>query len=187
MRPLLQRDISVEDFINYYWLKDELQHFCRAYGLSASGSKVDLTNRIQHFLQTGEIVKPERKSRIRPSLSEQNLTLQTIITENHRCSQNVRHFFKQHIPKFHFSTYIQNYFKENVGKTYADVMVAWHEEQKRLKDPNYTKIIAPQFEYNQFTRDYFQDPANNGKTKRDAIDAWNVIKAQPGPNTYKPR
>ncbi|MCU6602517.1 hypothetical protein OCO53_18785 [Peribacillus frigoritolerans] len=27
------------------------------------------------------------------------------MTENHRCSQDVRAFFKTVIPKFHFSTY----------------------------------------------------------------------------------
>ena len=67
------------------------------------------------------------------------LNLQTVITENHRCSQHVRAFFKTVIPKFHFSTYIQDYFKNNVGKTYRDVVDAWNEEEKRQKDPSYKK------------------------------------------------
>ena len=115
------------------------------------------------------------------------MSLETVIVEGHRCSQNVRHFFKEHIPNFHFSTYIQNYFKENIGKTYQDVIHAWHEEQQRLKDPSYTKKIAPQFEYNQFTRDFFADPANKGKTKNDAITAWKITKSKPGDNKYKPQ
>ena len=107
-----------------------------------------------------------------------------MIEENHRCSQAVRAFFKSEIPKFHFSTYIQNYFKENVGKTYRDVVNAWHEEAQRKKDPHYQKPIAPQFEYNQFIQDYFNDPKNNGKTREDAIKAWYEIKKLPGSNKY---
>ncbi|WP_274307208.1 DUF6434 domain-containing protein [Solibacillus daqui] len=187
MRPLLNKDIQIHDFLNYYWLKEELQQFCREHGLSATGSKADITNRIKLFLDTSEVVKPERSQSSKQSVGKNNLTLETLIKKGHTCSQPVRHFFKQHIPNFHFSTYIQNYFKENIGKTYQDVINAWHKEQHRLKDPTYTKKIAPQFEYNQFIRDYFADPANKAKTRNDAIAAWNVIKSQPGDNKYKLR
>lgn len=113
------------------------------------------------------------------------LNLDTVITENHRCSQMVRAFFTSIIPNFHFSTYIQNYFKEHVGKTYRDAVKAWHEEEERKKDPSYKKQIGPQFEYNQFIRDYFADPKNKGKTRDDAINAWNAMKVLPGYNKYK--
>lgn len=187
MRPILTKEIPLQQFLDYYWLKEELQHFCRANGLSAAGSKIEITNRIQHYLQTGEIIKPSRKPSTKTNHQEISLSLETVITENHRCSQKVRHFFKEHIANFHFSTYIQNYFKENIGKTYQDVLNAWHEEQKRLKSPSYMKKIAPQFEYNQFTRDFFADPDNKGKTRADAITAWNLTKSLPGDNTYKPK
>ncbi len=63
------------------------------------------------FLETGKIQKPMRKrSTSTKQLKLEELSLDTVITENHRCSQVVRAFFKSVIPKFHFSTYIQNYF-----------------------------------------------------------------------------
>ena len=185
LRPLLTKELSVQDFRNFYWLKEELQAFCRDSEMSASGSKIEIADRIAIFLDTGEIQKPIRKAK--PS-SEKNtsvtLNLDTVISENHRCSQAVRAFFKSEIPKFHFSAYIQNYFKENVGKTYRDVVNAWHEEAQRIKDPHYHKPIAPQFEYNQFIQDYFNDPKNNGHTREDAINAWYEIKKLPGSNKY---
>ncbi|WP_431026796.1 DUF6434 domain-containing protein [Lysinibacillus sp. LZ02] len=185
MRPPLTKDLNVEDFRNYYWLKEELQSFGRDNGMITSGSKLELTDRIAVFLQTGEIQQPLKK---RKTLSIENiainLSLDTVITENHRCSQAVRAFFKAEIPNFHFSTYIQNYFKENVGKTYRDVVSAWYEELERQKDPAYKKVIAPQFEYNQFIQDYFADPKNNEKTRDDAITAWKEIKQLPGSNKY---
>lgn len=188
MRPNLTKDISIQDFKDYYWLKEELQSFCREHGISASGSKIEITDRIETFLQTGEIKKALRKPKSKTqSQTQANLSLDTVITENHRCSQDVRAFFKTVIsPKFHFSTYIQNYIKNNVGKTYRDVVAAWYEEEEHKKDSAYKKEIAPQFEYNQFTRDFFADPNNKGKTRKEAIEAWNNIKKLPGSNTYRP-
>ena len=186
MRPNLTKEISIHDFKDYYWLKEELQNFCRENGMSASGSKLEISDRIETFLMTGEIKKPLRKSRVNKNEELQSeLSLDTVITENHRCSQDVRAFFKSVIPKFHFSTYIQNYFKNNIGKTYRDVVDAWYEEEERKKDPSYKKNIAPQFEYNQFIRDFFADPKNQGKSRDEAIEAWNTIKKLPGRNKYE--
>ena len=102
--------------------------------MSASGSKIEIADRIAIFLETGKYKKPMRKrSSSQKEIKLEELSLDTVITENHRCSQVVRAFFKSVIPKFHFSTYIQNYFKENVGKTYRNVVDAWYEEEERKK------------------------------------------------------
>ena len=187
MRPNLTKNISVEDFKKFYWLKGELQTFCKANGISAYGSKIDIADRIETFIQTGVIKKPIRKQSVRNKVnSPVKLSLDTIITENHRCSQDVRAFFEIVIPKFHFSTYIQNYFKNNIGKTYRDAVASWHEEEERKKDPTFKREIPPQFEYNQFTRDFFDDPKNKGKSRSEAIEAWNEIKKLPGSTKYYP-
>ncbi|MBD7969428.1 DUF6434 domain-containing protein [Paenibacillus gallinarum] len=185
MRPNLTKDINIQSFIDFYWLKKELQMFCRENRISASGSKIEISDRIETFLRTGEIKKPIIKPRVNKIMeSPVSLSLDTIIPESHRCSQDVRAFFKTIIPKFHFSTYIQDYFKNNVGKTYRDVVGAWYEEEERKKDPSYKKNIAPQFEYNQFIRDFFADPLNQGKSREEAIESWNQIKKLPGNNKY---
>lgn len=59
------------------------------------------------------------------------------------------------------------------------------EEEERKRDPAYSKAIAPQFEYNQFIKDFFADSNNKGKTRQEAIQAWNAIKQLPGSNTYQ--
>ena len=78
--------MDVQDFRNFYWLKEELQTFCRESGMSASGSKIQNMDRIAAFLQTGEIQKPlkKRKSPSNEALTDSNLD--TVITENDRCS-----------------------------------------------------------------------------------------------------
>lgn len=169
MRPDLTINIKIEDFKNHYCLKGELEDFCKKHGINSYGPKIELAERIEVFLSTGKIKEPKKETKKKRNIEQTNLSLDTIITEDHRCSQNVRAFFKTVIPKFHFSTYIQNYFKENVGKTYKDALDAWNEEELRKKDPAYVKKIGPQFEYNQFIHEFFKDPKNKGKVRNDAI------------------
>ena len=189
MRPPLTKTISLEDFQNYYWLKTELQTFCREHDLPASGSKIEITERISHYLNTGKIFKNSFHQKVsKAPLSHKDLSLQTIITENHRCSEDVRAFFKEKIgANFRFTVALQKFFKENIGKTYEDAITFWYEENERKKDPTYKTTIGTQFEYNRFTRDFFEDPNNKGKSKTDAIAAWNEIKAKPGSNAYVPQ
>jgi hypothetical protein len=51
------------------------------------------------------------------------------------------------------------------------------------KKPDYQSDIGKQFEYNQFTRDFFLN--EKGKSQADAIQAWKIVKTQPGPKTYE--
>ena len=87
---------------------------------------------------------------------------------------------------FRFTVALQKFFKENVGKTYEDA-VAFGMKKTNEKDPTYKTTIGAQFEYNRFTRDFFEDPNNKGKAKADAIAAWNEMKAKPGSNIYVPQ
>lgn len=185
MRPELTKSCRAVEFTQYYWLKEELQRFCRDHDISASGSKQEISTRVEHFLRTGDILKPLQKQRVNHSkVLAHELSLDTVITKNHRCSQEARAFFKSVIPSFHFSTAIQSYFKANVGNTYRDVVNYWYEEEKRKKDPSYKKEISSQFEYNQYIRDFFADPSNKGKSREEAIKGWNKIKLKPGSNKY---
>ena len=61
LRPILTKDIHGESFRDFNWLKEELQALCRENGIGASGSKIDITDRVETFLRTGEIKKPTRK------------------------------------------------------------------------------------------------------------------------------
>ncbi|HDR8155087.1 TPA: SAP domain-containing protein [Bacillus cereus] len=135
MRPPLTKSISLKDFQNYYWLKAELQTFCREHGLPASGSKTEITERISHYLTTGKVLKNSSVQKVsKAPLSYKDLSLQTIITKNHRCSEDVRAFFKEKIgTNFRFTVALQKFFKENVGKTYEDAVAFWHEENERKK------------------------------------------------------
>lgn len=192
-RPHLDENISVEDFLDFYWLKEELQNFCREAGMSASGSKIEITERIAHFLKTGHLLRdsrltstPKRQS-YDPTKSDGTFSLETVIEPGFKCTQKHREFFKSVIgPKFHFSVELQNFIKENAGKTYKDVVDHYYKIQEDKKNGKRT-TIGKQFEYNTFIRDYYDDPVNKGKPLKEAISAWKEVRSQRGANVYRPQ
>ena len=108
MRPNLTKNIRIQDFKDFYWLKGELQLFCRENELPVSDSKIEISERIEMYLQTGEKSEPIKQVQVyaKRETQEKALSLDTIIIENHLRSQEVREFFKTVIPAFHFTTHI---------------------------------------------------------------------------------
>ncbi len=45
-RPNLNKEISVKDFKDFYWLKEELLAFSRTEGLKTTGGKIEISERI---------------------------------------------------------------------------------------------------------------------------------------------
>ena len=179
-RPELSRDISAEVFRNYYYLKEELVKFCRKYDLQTTGSKQELTDRIDYFLETGKKKSASSKRIQAESIGE--ITENTLIEENIVCSEKHRAFFKERIGKaFSFNVAFQKWLKSNAGKTYADAIQAYYailEEKKKSMT-----VIDKQFEYNTYIRDFFAD--NNGMSLENAIKCWKYKKSLKGHNRYE--
>lgn len=180
-RPKLTKELSRDEFLSYYYEKSELAAFCKEHGLPCSGAKIELTERIAQFLQTGEIVKPLGLKR-RCSQTIEEITADTIIQSDYVCSQKSREFFKAAIGRgFSFNVRFQDWLKQNVGKTHADAVEAY---KKILSDMKGKQTeIGSQFEYNTYIRDFFAD--NDGKTLDDAITCWKHKRDQKGHNRYE--
>nr|WP_295160992.1 DUF6434 domain-containing protein [uncultured Methanobrevibacter sp.] len=175
----LTRNLNPEEFKDYYFLKEELKDFCRAEGLNVSGSKQDLEKRIIHYLATGEELKEVHVKKIRnDSLSE--ISLDSKLGENFKCSEDKRAFFEREIGKgFKFKVKFQKWLKSNPDKTYADAIEAYFEIQNSGEK---TKIDK-QFQYNQYIRDFFEN--NDGRSLDDAIKCWKYKKSIKGHNKYE--
>jgi len=52
-RPELNKEISVKDFQDFYWYKEELIEFCRIESLDKRGDKIELSDRIEEYLRIG--------------------------------------------------------------------------------------------------------------------------------------
>ncbi len=175
----LTKDLNAEEFKEYYFLKEDLKDFCRSEGLKVSGSKQDLENRIIHYLSTGEELKePGIKHVSNDSKSE--ISLDSRLGENFKCSEDKRAFFEKEIGSgFKFKVKFQKWLKSNPDKTYREAIEAYHEIQNSKEK---TKIDK-QFQYNQYIRDFFED--NDDKSLDDAIKCWKYKKSLKGHNRYE--
>ncbi len=185
-KPILDKDISLEDFNDFYWLKEELIHFCRTIGISSTGGKIEIADRIRTYLATGEIVKQVKNThKITSKFDWANevLTKNTVITDSYKNGENVRNFFIQEIGShFRFNVIFMKWMKENIGKTLGDAIIEWKRIAALKKDRNYVSEISPQFEYNKYMRAFLKDnPHLSGK---DAMKFWKLKSAQRGSNEY---
>ena len=179
-RPILDKNLDSKTFREFYYLKEELVDFCRKYGLPTFGGKLEITERIAHFLDTGEIFSAKRVQKKAQTITD--ITEETPIESDFVCSEKHREFFKEHIGNsFSFNVAFQKWLKSNSGKTYADAIDAYYqilEDKKKGK----TKIDK-QFEYNTYIRDFFAD--NQGKSLDEAIKCWKYKKQLQGHNRYE--
>ena len=148
--------------------------------MPTSGSKIELTDRIAYFLDTGRVLKPTAERKTVANIG--TLTEGTVIEPNIVCSEKHRAFFREKIGKsFSFNVLFQKWLKTNAGKTYGDAIRAYDrilEEKKQTKTE-----IGGQFEYNTYIRAFFAD--NPGKSLHDAIVCWNYKKGLPGHHRYE--
>ena len=179
-RPNLDISLDSNLFKEYYYLKEELIDFCKKYKLQTTGGKIELTERIANFLDTGE--GTYRSHTIRRTASIDEITLDTIIEENFICSEKHRGFYKEQIGNnFSFNVLFQKWLKSNSGKTYQDSITAYYqilEDKKKNKT-----TIDKQFEYNTYIRDFFND--NKNKSLEQAIKCWKYKKSLRGHNKYE--
>lgn len=174
-RPALNRQTTPDDFLSYYWLKEELIEFLRVNELPASGSKQALTDRILQFLATGTAEKTSsQKISKRTDEMPNTFSRQSVIEAGWRCSQALRTFFEQEIGRhFHFASVMRDFIHHGTGKTLEEAIVTWEAAQQH---PKTEKGIAPQFEYNRHIREYFKK--HPGAALQEAIQAWYVKKAE---------
>ena len=187
-RPELDNNIKIDDFIDFYWLKEELINFCRIEGLEKQGGKIELADRIIKYLKTGIKAKKtenrKSKSNSKFDWNNEELTLQTIITDNYKNTENARAFFTDKIGKeFKFNVKFMNWMKCNVGLTLDNAVNVWNDFKIEKKNDKSPKEIAPQFEYNRYIRDFLKD--NPDKTKKVAIKYWKIKKTIRGNNKYE--
>lgn len=181
-RPLLSKELKSEVFRDHYYLKEELVDFCRQNGIPTTGGKIELTERIACFLDTGKIPEVTTKKKSSKPVTDAVLTQDSIIEPDFVCSEKHRAFFREHIGKsFSFNVQFQKWLKSNTGKTYREAIEAYHQLLQEKKQGKTT--IDKQFEYNTYIRDFFAD--NAGRTLEEAIKCWKYKKSLKGHNRYE--
>lgn len=180
-RPILNKQLSSVTFREYYYLKEELVVFCKIEELSTTGGKIELTDRIANYLDTGEKKTVKQQIKNKP-IDIGIITKDSRIEPDFICSEKHRAFFKENIGgTFSFNVAFQKWLKTNTGNTYEQAIETFYqllEEKKKRKT-----IIDQQYEYNTYIRDFFTH--NKGKSLDDAIKCWKYKKSLQGHNRYE--
>ncbi|RAP44553.1 MAG: hypothetical protein BZ135_07900 [Methanosphaera sp. rholeuAM6] len=123
MKPILSKELSTEEFNEYYYLKEELIDFCHKEGLKSTGKRVDLEKRINKYLLNNKTMNNTmngKKSSILSNFSLEN-KIGTI------SSQNNRKFFEDcKDSSFTFNVNNNIWFKNHPKTTYENAFKVFH-------------------------------------------------------------
>lgn len=169
-RPKLDQATTEQEFRRWYWLRSELAAFARTLGVSPSGGKVELADRIAAVLG-GRPPMPSQRRTVGQQLSTP-VDADTVIPVGQRSSQVLREFFQARIgDSFHFDATMRAFIATG-GATLGDAIQHWH--ATRHTPP---ATISSQFELNRFTRAWFaQHPKG---THAELMAAWWVHRSLP--------
>jgi SAP domain-containing new25/Domain of unknown function (DUF6434) len=176
-RPPLSPSLDATEFRRWYWLKQELVDFAKQEGLSASGDKPNLANRIALFLGgvnpqvAGASTKVVRQT-VSKRLSEP-LTLETALGPKQASSQQLREFFVEAIgPRFSYDIHMRTFLASNETKTLGEAVAHWHATRNTAKPET-----LPQLELVRFTKAWHR--AHPAGTQVECRTAWKLYKSLP--------
>ena len=97
IRPDFDDIRSYEEFLKYYWYREELIKICRSLGLRSSGSKIELNEVIKAYF-SGEKILPGKKKTKSKKATVKELTLETGLIEcGFTFGNRFRDFFSRRI------------------------------------------------------------------------------------------
>jgi hypothetical protein len=176
-RPPLSPSLDPAEFRRWYWLKQELADFAKQEGLSASGDKPTLANRIALFLGgadpqvAGASTKAVRQT-VSKRLSEP-LTSETVLGPKQASSQQLRTFFEEAIgPRFAYDIHMRTFLASNETKTLGEAVAHWHATRNSAKPET-----LPQLELVRFTKAWHR--AHPTGTQLQCRAAWKLYKSLP--------
>jgi hypothetical protein len=167
LRPQLSLALPPSEFLAWYWLKSELIAFCRAYGISQTGSKPDLQARIHAALSGRPPSMPDqpvRRNTVMPQIFHAGMR----IGKGWRCGPALGAYFRATLGNgFHFNAAMRDFIHHGEGKTLLEAEQCY---LASIQPGAVRPQIARQLEYNQHFRDYFA--AHPTASRQDAIQAW---------------
>jgi len=184
-RPRIENVSTVAELVQWYWLKSELVSFARQSGVAYNCGKPELLSRLCHWLETGEkVVKKKPPIRSKFDWTKETLTLETVITDSYRNTQNMRLFMRSHAAEhFTFSNEFMAWMRSAQGKTLRTAVAFWLDLDARKKRDGYREKPLPQNQYNQFSRDI--SVAAPGISAKDIRRIWAIKRARPAPHLYQ--
>ncbi len=184
--PKINEDMCPDSFLSFYWTVHELNTFSQLVNLSTIGDKQTKTERIAHYLKTGERKSPTVKRPSGPKDSDRGPLHLTTVVQHYKNDEATRNFFKQHLgANFKFTVIFHNHRRHLLASgekvTYGQLVEAIEYIQKCNKAP--TQGLSDACEFNRFLSKYAQNEPLY--TINDARKAWAKLILYSGPHTYE--
>lgn len=179
-RPEFDNIKDFEEFSKYYWYRDELIKICKAHGLKAPSSKVQLNAVIKAYF-SGEKISPEKKvARSKKKAVVTNLTLDTGLIEcGFNCGNRFREFFRKQTGKESFSFKVDmvataKAVKENGDESFTlgDLLDVYYGKK------SYAVYDRSALQWNKFVKDFCEDEATKVYNERlkAAATLWKIVR-----------
>ncbi|MBR6257004.1 MAG: hypothetical protein IKR23_06445 [Lachnospiraceae bacterium] len=179
-RPDFDTIKSYEEFLKYYWYREELIKICKAHGLKADGSKIELNKVIEAYF-AGEKILPEKKApvkRKKPVVTE--LTPDTGLIEcGFTFGPRFREFFIKQTgeEKFKFNVDMvatAKAVKANGDESFTlgDLLDIYYGKQ------TYATYDKSALQWNKFVHDFCEDEATKVYPERlkAAAALWKIVR-----------
>ncbi|MEM7325797.1 MAG: DUF6434 domain-containing protein [Actinomycetota bacterium] len=169
-RPVLSSALGEAEFRRWYWTLRELQGFARTIGVSPSGRKAEVTERIAAALSGRPQPTAERPSTVDHLAGP--LTRDTVVPPKQRATQELRAFFTTEIgPSFRFNGHMRDLLgRGNV--TLGQAIDHWF-ETVGTELGNQSESL----EFNRFTRAWHD--AHPTGTPAESRAAWKRYRSLP--------
>jgi hypothetical protein len=193
MAHALSPTMTLREFENGYWYREQLKDFAERIGIPAATKlrKDELEKAIVLFLRTGRAASPTKRALRKTGVKdlERGLTLRRRIV-NYTSNRATKTFIVEQARRMAPDV------RKKSGVWYR--LNRWREEQiTKGAKPTYGDLVRQyialnrkeRFEqipiacYNNFVADYLA--ANRGSTRATVIAAWNELKALDAPKDYQ--
>ena len=195
-KPRLAKSMTVEQFDNGYWYALEIKAFAVDIGIPAASKlrKDELEELIKHFLRTGSIRNPTRKTLARSGVRdvERGLRLKLPVV-NFTNDRETKDFIVQEALKiapklkrksgarYRLNRWREQQIDNSIKITYRDLV----REYVRLNQVqgSFPQVQVPSGRYINFLSDFLAGEKN--ATRAQALKAWEQLKKAEIPKNYR--
>lgn len=186
--------MTVEEFDNGYWYAAEIKKFAGSLGIPSTNKlrKDELEKAIKHFLKTGKIEPPTKRSLTRSgekdidkglsldlpivNYTSNKITKDFIVAEARKIVPGLK---KRSGARYRLNRWREEQLIAGVQITYRDLVDKYIE----LNQGEEPFKQAPSGRYINFLSDFLKN--EKGATREDGINAWKELKGLDIPKTYK--
>ena len=179
MRPEFDNIKDYEEFSKYYWYRDELIQICKAHGLKADGSKIELYKVVEAYF-SGEKILPEKKAAKKRKVTVTELTLDTgLLACGFTFGNRFREFFRQQTGEENFKFNVDMVATAKAVKesgdesfTLGDLLDIYYGKKE------YATYDKSALQWNKFVKDFCEDEATKVFPERlkAAAALWKIVR-----------